>query len=417
MTFPARVFRILIASPSDVSKERDIVVRAIQEWNALHAAERRVVLLPLRREIQSAPEYGRPQEILNRQVVDPCDLLVGIFWTRIGSPTGVADSGTLEEIERVASQGKLVMLYFSQAQIDPEQIELEQLQKLREFKKKTLPNALIENYSDHAEFNDKIMRHLETQVRRLLVEAEGESEGIDFSSTSATDIQLRFADPKTGKDIGTHIALNASYIEVTELDEVPDYESAQERQGKQSERMKGKSLDAFAAWSSSVVNKDYYRELITYVVEQNLFRPVRLWLKNAGSIGARDVYISLQIRSVDGEMLVALASKMKASPSVSGSIFSLSNVESEWIVRRSGDIWETHLEVRALQPQREFSPEPQFAVGAKSSCKLLVEARIFADTLPRPRSQTLEITLNVEKIVVSAEDLLKRSLAQAAVSF
>jgi hypothetical protein len=78
MPFPAKVFRVFIASPSDVSEEREIVVRAIQQWNNLNAAERQVVLLPLRWETHSAPEYGRrPQEIVNRQVVDNCDVLVG----------------------------------------------------------------------------------------------------------------------------------------------------------------------------------------------------------------------------------------------------------------------------------------------------------------------------------------------------
>ncbi len=47
------------------------------------------VLLPLRWETHTAPEYGtRPQEVINRAIVDECDLLVGIFWTRIGSHTG-----------------------------------------------------------------------------------------------------------------------------------------------------------------------------------------------------------------------------------------------------------------------------------------------------------------------------------------
>ncbi|MEQ8749171.1 MAG: hypothetical protein RIC52_05280, partial [Amphiplicatus sp.] len=170
MSFNARVFRVLIASPSDVADEREIAVAAIQAWNNLNSSERQIVLLPLRWETHSAPEYGRrPQEVINRQVVDSCDLLVGIFWTRIGSPTGIADSGTLEEIERVASQGKPVMLYFSRAAQDPDRIDLGQLQKLREFKTKTFPKALIETYTTQIEFRDKLAAQLEIQLRTLLV--------------------------------------------------------------------------------------------------------------------------------------------------------------------------------------------------------------------------------------------------------
>ena len=93
------------------AKERDTAVKVIQEWNDLYSYSRKVVLLPLRWETHTAPEFGtRPQEVINRAIVDECDLLVGIFWTRIGSPTGVADSGTLEEIERVGKAGKPISI-------------------------------------------------------------------------------------------------------------------------------------------------------------------------------------------------------------------------------------------------------------------------------------------------------------------
>lgn len=96
MSYSARVFRILIASPSDVSEEREIAVNTIQAWNDLNSSERQIVLLPLRWETHAAPEYGhRPQEVINRQVVDNCDLLVGIFWTRIDQlPDFVSDTPT-----------------------------------------------------------------------------------------------------------------------------------------------------------------------------------------------------------------------------------------------------------------------------------------------------------------------------------
>jgi len=99
MAYDSRVYRILIASPSDVLEEREAAVRVMQDWNDLHSNNRRVVILPLRWETHTAPEYNvRPQEAINRRIVDDCDLVVGIFWTKLGTPTGEADSGTLEEI-------------------------------------------------------------------------------------------------------------------------------------------------------------------------------------------------------------------------------------------------------------------------------------------------------------------------------
>ena len=218
MSFPARVFRILIASPSDVTAERDLAVRTIQEWNNLNASERQVVILPLRWETHSAPEYGqRPQEIINRQVVDHCDLLVGIFWTRVGSPTGASESGTIEEIERVATDGKPVMLYFSQAKQDPDKIEVEQLARLREFKKKTFPKALIESYADLVEFRDKLSRQLELQLRSLLAsESEGQLGGSFVPPV--TDIVIHFADVDTATDKGEALTLETRFIEVSNFE-------------------------------------------------------------------------------------------------------------------------------------------------------------------------------------------------------
>src|SRR5262245_19521268 len=168
MAYDSRAFRILIASPSDVDEEREIAVRVIQEWNDLYSYTRKVALLPLRWETHTAPEYGtRPQEVINRASVDQCDLLVGIFWTRIGSPTGLADSGTLEEIERVGKAGKPIMLYFSRVEIDPERIDLSQIEKLKKFRENTYPKGLVENYKKVIEFRDKFAKQLELKIRDL----------------------------------------------------------------------------------------------------------------------------------------------------------------------------------------------------------------------------------------------------------
>lgn len=273
MSYSAQVFRILIASPSDVFEERDIAVKIIQEWNDLNSAERQLVLFPLRWETHSAPEYGkRPQEIINRQVVDQCDLLVGIFWTRIGSPTGVADSGTLEEIERVAKEGKLSMLYFSRATKNPDEIDLKQLQKLREFKEKTFPNALVEHYTSSVEFRDKLARQLEIQLRTLLVEVGGRH-GED--EVPFTDVILKFADPEKGEPIGDSLMINATHLNVIDFDQVPDYEP------KKSVVRTKEREEIYEVLLSSTRKrgKDYYRSKIHDLISQSKRKPVGFGLR------------------------------------------------------------------------------------------------------------------------------------------
>ncbi|MFO7659441.1 MAG: hypothetical protein R6V77_00850 [Candidatus Cloacimonadaceae bacterium] len=59
---------------------------------------------------------------MNQQLVKSCDLVIGAFWTKLGTPTGKAESGTAEEIEQFRAEGKPVLLYFSSAPAVPESI-------------------------------------------------------------------------------------------------------------------------------------------------------------------------------------------------------------------------------------------------------------------------------------------------------
>jgi hypothetical protein len=97
----ATVLNVLIASPSDVSAERDAVESVIHEWNANHRAQTGITLHPVRWETHWYPAArDRTQGIINRQIVDSGHPLIGIFGNRLGTPTGEAQSGTIEEIER-----------------------------------------------------------------------------------------------------------------------------------------------------------------------------------------------------------------------------------------------------------------------------------------------------------------------------
>jgi hypothetical protein len=115
-----QIYRALIASPSDCQGERAAIPEVLQDWNAAHSLTSRACILPMRWELDAYPALGdRPQALLNKQLVSQCDLLIGTFWTRIGSPTGVARSGTAEEIAEFRDAGKPILLYFSSAPIEP----------------------------------------------------------------------------------------------------------------------------------------------------------------------------------------------------------------------------------------------------------------------------------------------------------
>ncbi|MDD2917480.1 OST-HTH/LOTUS domain-containing protein [Rhodoferax sp.] len=169
MPFEAKAYRVLIASPGDVGDERLVIPEVINEWNAVSAFRAKSILMPVRWETHTYPAMGdRPQAIINEQIVKDCDLLVGIFWTRIGTQTGVSVSGTAEEIEQFVAQKKPVMLYFSQTPVDPEKLDIDQFKVMREFRDKMRRSGLTESYAGTADFRQKFVRQLSFNVDNLL---------------------------------------------------------------------------------------------------------------------------------------------------------------------------------------------------------------------------------------------------------
>jgi hypothetical protein len=165
VSYAATTFNVMIASPGDVASERAIVRDVVYEWNAVHSNARKLVLLPIGWESHSSPEMGAPaQQIINNQVLAKCDLLVGVFWTRIGTPTERHLSGTVEEIEKHIATGKPAMLYFSSQPVALDTVDIDQIQRLKKFKESCQSRGLYESYDSHGDFKDKFYRHLQLKV-------------------------------------------------------------------------------------------------------------------------------------------------------------------------------------------------------------------------------------------------------------
>jgi len=184
MSYDARVFNVMIASPSDVASERSIVREVIYDWNAVHSERENIVLFPVGWESHASPEMGdRAQAIINRQTLDKCDLLVGIFGVRIGTDTGKYASGTIEEIEKHIALGKPAMVYFSKQLGDSDAFDRHQYAKLEELKKDYESRGLYEVYDGDADFKDKFYRQLEIKVnehRIFQFQREGIISGLEM---------------------------------------------------------------------------------------------------------------------------------------------------------------------------------------------------------------------------------------------
>ncbi len=179
MSYHAIVIRVMIASPSDVVDERRVVREVIDEWNAAHSDKRQIVLLSVGWDTNAAPAIGRPQAVINEQIGKDCDLLVAIFWNRLGSPTGGRPSGTVEEIEEHIEAGKPAMLYFSTAPVSPDSLDEAQLKAVREFRAKSKEHALVYEYASLSEFRQAFARQLARTINDRFVPRAHEGDTAD----------------------------------------------------------------------------------------------------------------------------------------------------------------------------------------------------------------------------------------------
>jgi len=170
LAFDARAILVMVASPSDTLAERMAVADVVGQWNADHAESTQVVLLPVMWERHAISEVGTaPQEAINRQLVDRSDILIGVFWTRLGTVTGVSASGTVEEIERFISDGKPAALFFSNRPAEPGSVDPDQLRALNNFKNDMRNRSLYFEYGDL----DALRRRISSYLTQTIREREG----------------------------------------------------------------------------------------------------------------------------------------------------------------------------------------------------------------------------------------------------
>jgi hypothetical protein len=168
MTFQATVYRILIASPNDVMAERKIIQEIISSWNATYFSKMKALLLPVLWETHLVQEMsGRPKVALNLQIAKDCDILIGTFWTRIGTDTGFAESRTIEEIKEFQKAGKPVVIYFSSVPVVPSSVDLKQYEKLMKFMDDCLNQGLVERYDSILDFREKLSRKIASKMVKI----------------------------------------------------------------------------------------------------------------------------------------------------------------------------------------------------------------------------------------------------------
>jgi len=140
-----------------------------------------------------------------------------MFWTRIGTPTGEAVSGSVEEIEKHVQAGKPAMIYFSSAPVRLDSVDEVQYKALKEFRDQLKNRGLIETYDTPGNFADKFRRQLATKINNdLFFHIEGATSGremmIDQILTEAAETIPAMSDEAKALLIEASIDRNGNII-------------------------------------------------------------------------------------------------------------------------------------------------------------------------------------------------------------
>jgi len=168
MPYSATTYRMLISAPSDVT-DADIatIMETVARWNANYGQTFGSTVVPLHWRLNSAAHHGeRPQAVLNSQLVESVDIVVALFWHRLGSDTGEAESGTVEEIEEASDAGAYVGILRCKRPYPPD-VDTDQLRRLREFFDRMGVNSLMLEYEDVRSLD----RHIEAIINQAIARA------------------------------------------------------------------------------------------------------------------------------------------------------------------------------------------------------------------------------------------------------
>ena len=176
--FQANCYNVMIVSPSDISEEREIAKDVLYRWNELNSRFHNIVFSVLGYEINAHADSGiHPQESLNHQLLEQADLIIAIFWTKLGSPTKEYSSGSVEEITKHIQQGKKALIYFSNKKVNLQRVDLEQYKRVQEYKKSIQGNTFYKDFSSEEEFEKLLNNDIQ------LISNEFETKKIEKNKT------------------------------------------------------------------------------------------------------------------------------------------------------------------------------------------------------------------------------------------
>lgn len=167
--------RLLLSSPGNLQKDREIVKTVVDQINLDLGSRHGYHVEVVDWQTHTWPAAGtHPQETINQQFPTDIDIYLGLMGSYFGTPTRKWGSGTEEEF-RLAfdswqkNQKPQIMFYFSDSAINLGDIDPSQLSKCNEFRNEVgALGVRYEKYADAVTFQINLRRHMVWAIEDIL---------------------------------------------------------------------------------------------------------------------------------------------------------------------------------------------------------------------------------------------------------
>ena len=282
------------------------------------------------------------------------------------------------------------MMYFSNAKVDINTVDLDEYKRLKSFKTNTYPQGLVESYSSLTEFRDKLSSQLAIKVRDLVAnDQKGETRDtedkkiqIDVAIIPSSPPSLTGSDRtrKTASRDGAQFlkAIDKVNIEcVSCVDEagIPDFGTTKEY------RKNDESSTAIITFNA---DKDYFRELTKFYVDSKKYIPCRIALINNDVIGVPSVSLQMTVKDSQGNVTLAETLPEKPSKWLSSvrTVPHYFDYDSVAQISAHQDYWEIVMDVGVVQAKRTIISKNEFFIGAAVSSQVDLETTVYSAASP-----------------------------------
>ena len=168
------IYKCFISSPSDCQSERESCQKLIDIINSGLAKHLGINFESFMWEYDVLPDMGRNgQEIIDEYVrKSKYDIFIGIMKNRFGHPTKNAGSGTEHEFNDALDKKNnsinslpRILFFFGKENVDPDNFDHEQYQKVKGFKSKIGNEGLYIDYTGIDSFESKLKEKLELFIK------------------------------------------------------------------------------------------------------------------------------------------------------------------------------------------------------------------------------------------------------------